>query len=104
MQHPLGLKVQNISPLSIIVRNLYPFTGTIAKPNCTLADAVEEVDIGSVTFLHAAAKNHERASVLSNPTDYKTLPGAWKDGKGDIGQGLRGSLPLKAFEMTARVR
>ena len=96
------LKAQSISPISIVVCNLYPFTETIAKPNCTLADAVEEVDIGGVTLLRAAAKNHERVSVLSDPKDYKTFLGAWKDGKGDVGQGLRASLGLKAFEMTAQ--
>ena len=96
------LKAQNVSPISIVVCNLYPFTETIAKPNCTLADAVEEVDIGGVTLLRAAAKNHERVSVLSDPKDYKTFLNAWKDGKGDVGQELRASLALKAFEMTAR--
>jgi phosphoribosylaminoimidazolecarboxamide formyltransferase/IMP cyclohydrolase len=55
-----------------------------------------------VTLLRAAAKNHERVSVLSDPKDYETFLGAWKDGKGDVGQGLRASLALKAFEMTAR--
>jgi phosphoribosylaminoimidazolecarboxamide formyltransferase/IMP cyclohydrolase len=96
------LKAQNISPISIVVCNLYPFSETIAKPNCTLADAVEEVDIGGVTLLRAAAKNHERVSVLSDPKDYTTFLGAWKDGKGDVGQGLRASLALKAFEVTAQ--
>jgi len=84
------------------VRNFYLFTEAIVKPSCIIADAVQEVDIGGVTLLRAAAKNYERVSILSNPTDYKTFPGAWKDGKGDVGQGLRASLALKAFEMTAR--
>ena len=91
-----------MSPISIVVGNLCPFTETIAKPNCSLVGAVEEVDIGGVTLLHAAEKNHERVSVLSDLKDYKTFLGAWKDRKGDVGQGLRVSLALKAFEMTAR--
>jgi len=96
------LKDRGISPISIVVCNLYPFTETIAKPGCTLADAVEEVDIGGVTLLRAAAKNHARVSILSDPSDYQTFLQAFKDGQGDVGQALRSSLALKAFEMTAK--
>ncbi|CDO76292.1 hypothetical protein BN946_scf184917.g8 [Trametes cinnabarina] len=96
------LKAQNISPISIVVCNLYPFTETIAKPGCSLADAVEEIDIGGVTLLRAAAKNHERVSVLSDPADYAEFLAAWKQGNGDVGQAIRSKLALKAFEMTAK--
>ncbi|KAI0332766.1 bifunctional purine biosynthesis protein ade10 [Cubamyces sp. BRFM 1775] len=96
------LKAQSISPISIVVCNLYPFTDTIAKPGCTLADAVEEIDIGGVTLLRAAAKNHERVSVLSDPADYSEFLSAWKQGNGDVGQAIRSKLALKAFEMTAK--
>lgn len=96
------LKTQSISPISIVVCNLYPFTETIAKPGCTLANAVEEIDIGGVTLLRAAAKNHERVSVVSDPSDYDDFLKAWKDGQGDVGQRLRSKLALKAFEMTAK--
>ncbi|KAL0955237.1 hypothetical protein HGRIS_004136 [Hohenbuehelia grisea] len=96
------LKAQGISPISIVVCNLYPFSSTIAKPNCTLPEAVEEVDIGGVTLLRAAAKNHERVSVLSDPSDYTAFLKAYTSGAGDVGQALRNSLALKAFEMTAQ--
>jgi phosphoribosylaminoimidazolecarboxamide formyltransferase/IMP cyclohydrolase len=96
------LKSQSISPISIVVCNLYPFTSTISKPGCTLADAVEEIDIGGVTLLRAAAKNHERVSVLSDPADYSAFLDALKQGQGDVGQALRSGLALKAFEMTAK--
>ncbi|KAH9849844.1 bifunctional purine biosynthesis protein ade10 [Lenzites betulinus] len=96
------LKAQSISPISIVVCNLYPFTDTIAKPGCSLADAVEEIDIGGVTLLRAAAKNHERVSVLSDPADYDEFVAAWKQGNGDVGQAIRSKLALKAFEMTAK--
>ena len=96
------LKAQSISPISIVVCNLYPFTETIAKPNCTLANAVEEIDIGGVTLLRAAAKNHERVSILSDPADYADFLEAWTQGQGDVGQILRSKLALKAFEMTAK--
>ena len=78
------LNAQSISPISIVVCNLYPFTSTIAKPNCTLADAVEEIDIGGVTLLRAAAKNHERVTVLSDPSDYAEFLEAWKKGNGVV--------------------
>lgn len=96
------LKGQGISPISIVVCNLYPFTSTISQPNCTLANAVEEIDIGGVTLLRAAAKNHERVSVLSDPGDYSEFLKAWTHGNGDVGQQMRSNLALKAFEMTAR--
>lgn len=81
--------------------NLYPFEDTISKPSSTLPDAVEEIDIGGVTLLRAAAKNHDRVSVLSNPTDYASFLAAWKNGRGDVGSDMRRSLALKAFEATA---
>jgi phosphoribosylaminoimidazolecarboxamide formyltransferase/IMP cyclohydrolase len=96
------LQEQGISPISIVVCNLYPFTSTISKPGCTLADAVEEIDIGGVTLLRAAAKNHQRVSVLSDPADYKEFLESLIRGQGDIGQSLRSKLALKAFEMTAQ--
>ncbi|KAF8799247.1 AICARFT/IMPCHase bienzyme [Phlegmacium glaucopus] len=96
------LKEQGISPISIVVCNLYPFTSTISKSGCTLADAVEEIDIGGVTLLRAAAKNHERVSVLSDPADYKEFLESLAKGQGDVGQNLRSKLALKAFEMTAQ--
>jgi phosphoribosylaminoimidazolecarboxamide formyltransferase / IMP cyclohydrolase len=85
-----------------VVCNLYPFASTISKPNCTLADAVEEIDIGGVTLLRAAAKNHARVSVLSDPADYSEFLDAWKAGNGDVGQKMRNRLALKAFEMTSK--
>jgi phosphoribosylaminoimidazolecarboxamide formyltransferase/IMP cyclohydrolase len=96
------LAAQSIAPISIVVCNLYPFASTIARPGCTLADAVEEIDIGGVTLLRAAAKNHERVSVLSDPADYADFMKAWTEGNGDVGAALRSRLALKAFEMTAK--
>ncbi|KAJ7780168.1 bifunctional purine biosynthesis protein ade10 [Mycena maculata] len=96
------LAAQGIAPISVVVCNLYPFTSTISQPNCTLADAVEEIDIGGVTLLRAAAKNHARVSVISDPSDYAEFLQAWKAGGGDVGQNFRSKLALKAFEMTAQ--
>ncbi|KZV91480.1 bifunctional purine biosynthesis protein ade10 [Exidia glandulosa HHB12029] len=91
------LAANAISKIDIVVCNLYPFEATIARPGCTLADAVEEIDIGGVTLLRAAAKNHARVSVLSDPADYADFVNAWPN----VSEGLRSRLALKAFEMTA---
>ncbi|CCM02596.1 uncharacterized protein FIBRA_04699 [Fibroporia radiculosa] len=96
------LRAQSISPITVVVCNLYPFTSTIARPGCTLAEAVEEIDIGGVTLLRAAAKNHARVSVLSDPSDYAEFLDSWKAGKGNVGQTIRSKFALKAFEMTAK--
>ncbi|CAJ0915074.1 18799_t:CDS:10 [Entrophospora sp. SA101] len=61
---------QNIKKIGYVVCNLYPFKETIEKENITIAEAVEEIDIGGVTLLRAAAKNHDRVTVLSDPNDY----------------------------------
>ncbi|KAF6742973.1 bifunctional purine biosynthesis protein ade10 [Ephemerocybe angulata] len=96
------LEAQSISPISIVVCNLYPFTETISKPTCTLADAVEEIDIGGVTLLRAAAKNHARVSILSDPSDYQEFLESWKQSQGNVDQAVRSKLALKAFEQTAK--
>ena len=63
---------------------------------------MEEIDIGGVTLLRAAAKNHQRVSVLSDPADYKEFLELLIKGQGDVGQSMRSKLALKAFEMTAQ--
>ncbi|KAH8116331.1 AICARFT/IMPCHase bienzyme [Phellopilus nigrolimitatus] len=95
------LAAQGIAPISIVVCNLYPFAETVAAPDCTPARAVEEIDIGGVTLLRAAAKNHARVAVLSDPRDYAPFLAAWAAGQGDVGDARRAALALKAFEATA---
>jgi phosphoribosylaminoimidazolecarboxamide formyltransferase/IMP cyclohydrolase len=92
---------QKISPISIIVCNLYPFEQTISKPDCTLPAAIEEIDIGGVTLLRAAAKNHERVSILTDPKDYAAFLASWVETKGQPDTKVRRELALKAFESTA---
>ena len=96
------LEAQGIAPIDIVVCNLYPFEDTIAKdPAPTIAQAVEEVDIGGVTLLRAAAKNHERVYVLSDPKDYASFLQQYGTGNQDQAQALRNKLALKAFSQTA---
>lgn len=62
---------QGYDYIQLVVCNLYPFVNTVSRPDVTIAEAVENVDIGGVTLLRAAAKNHARVTVLCDPTDYK---------------------------------
>lgn len=95
------LASQGYNPIDIVVCNLYPFEETVGRdPPPTLAQAVEEVDIGGVTLLRAAAKNHERVWVLSDPNDYKSFLDAWSQG-GQAAQNHRNLLALKAFTHTS---
>lgn len=64
------MKTQNFDLVSLVVCNLYPFESTISKPDVTVADAVENIDIGGVTLLRAAAKNHARVTVICESSDY----------------------------------
>ena len=66
---------QNIAPIDLVVVNLYPFSQTVAKADCTLDDAIENIDIGGPTMVRAAAKNHKDVSIV---VDQPTTPGCWK--------------------------
>lgn len=90
---------QNIQKVDFVVCNLYPFKDTVAKPNVTVAEAVEEVDIGGVTLLRAAAKNHARVTILSDPQDYAQFLAELE--KGEITEPSRQKYALKAFSHTA---
>ncbi|CAG8644151.1 19496_t:CDS:10 [Dentiscutata erythropus] len=94
------LIAQKIQKIDYVICNLYPFKETIAKEGITIAEAVEEIDIGGVTLLRAAAKNHDRVTILSDPNDYlKFLAELKKDGC--ISENSRRLFALKAFNHTA---
>ena len=69
-EHMATLEKHGIQPIDIVCVNLYPFEDTIARPGCTFADAIENIDIGGPTMLRSAAKNHESIYVLSSPSQY----------------------------------
>ncbi|CCC70672.1 hypothetical protein NCAS_0F01880 [Naumovozyma castellii] len=93
------LQEQHIEKIDFVVCNLYPFKETVAKIGVTVPEAVEEIDIGGVTLLRAAAKNHERVTILSDPNDYRTF--IKELSHGGISKDLKNKLALKAFEQTA---
>ncbi|TDZ26801.1 Bifunctional purine biosynthesis protein ADE17 [Colletotrichum orbiculare MAFF 240422] len=90
---------QNINKVDYVICNLYPFKDTVAKVNVTVPEAVEEIDIGGVTLIRAAAKNHSRVTILSDPNDYAEFLKELESG--EITEASRNRYALKAFEHTA---
>ncbi|KAL7945927.1 bifunctional purine biosynthesis protein [Trichoderma barbatum] len=90
---------QNINKVDYVICNLYPFKDTVAKINVSIPEAVEEIDIGGVTLIRAAAKNHKRVTILSDPNDYAGFLSELE--KGEISETSRNRYALKAFEHTA---
>jgi len=84
--------------IDIVVASLYPFEETIAKPDVTYADAIENIDIGGVTLIRAAAKNHERVTLVCNPTDYNAVLDELHSGS--ISSETRKELAIKGFAST----
>lgn len=89
-----------IEPIDIVVVNLYPFAETIAKPDCTFEDAVENIDIGGPAMVRAAAKNHQDVTVIVDPADYGRVLSEIE--AGGIQAQTRFELAVRAFEHTAR--
>lgn len=95
------MKTIGFSYVSVVVCNLYPFVEAISKPGTTIAEAVEQVDIGGVTLLRAAAKNHERVTVVCDPKDYKLLSDQFSWNQESFPE-TRQRLAVKAFEHTCQ--
>jgi phosphoribosylaminoimidazolecarboxamide formyltransferase/IMP cyclohydrolase len=85
-----------------VVVNLYPFQATVAKADCALGDAIENIDIGGPAMLRAAAKNHAWVSVVVDPSDYATLLTELRLGNGKISAATRFRLAVATFEHTAQ--
>ncbi|MEK6574308.1 MAG: bifunctional phosphoribosylaminoimidazolecarboxamide formyltransferase/IMP cyclohydrolase, partial [Chloroflexota bacterium] len=73
----------NADYIDLVAVNLYPFEQTIAKPNVTLEEAIENIDIGGVTLIRAAAKNRDRVTLVSDPADYGAVLGELRSGVGE---------------------
>jgi phosphoribosylaminoimidazolecarboxamide formyltransferase / IMP cyclohydrolase len=97
--HLEELTAHGIAPIDLVVVNLYPFQATVAQADVTLATAIEEIDIGGVALLRAAAKNHESVTVVCDPSDYEDVAAAYEAGTPP--SMLRKQLALKAFRHTA---
>ena len=91
----------DINAIDMVVVNLYPFEKTVANANCSLADAVENIDIGGPTMVRAAAKNHAHVNIVVNASDYATILAELKANKGATSLKTRFDLAIKAYEHTA---
>ncbi|WP_100403660.1 bifunctional phosphoribosylaminoimidazolecarboxamide formyltransferase/IMP cyclohydrolase [Bacillus sp. FJAT-42315] len=98
--HVKQMEEQNIVPIDIVCVNLYPFQQTIAKPDVTVEDAIENIDIGGPTMLRAAAKNHDYVTVIVDAVDYDTVLAELK-ADGETTKETRRKLAAKVFRHTA---
>ena len=96
------MREHGIEPIDLLAVNLYPFERTIARPDCRLAEAVENIDIGGPAMLRAAAKNHADVATVSNPDDYPGVIEEMRRRSGALSAETRFALAVKAFAHTAR--
>jgi phosphoribosylaminoimidazolecarboxamide formyltransferase/IMP cyclohydrolase len=99
--HVRAMEEHGIPPIDMVVVNLYPFAKTVAKPGCTMEEAIENIDIGGPAMVRAAAKNHAFVAVVTDPADYASLAEKMKAGHGAISLEDRYALAAKAFSHTA---
>ena len=100
-KHEAEARECGFEPIDMVVVNLYPFEATIAKAGVTLADAIENIDIGGPSMIRSAAKNYESVTVVVDPADYDAVLENIRDNKGETTLKLRERLAIKAFVRTA---
>jgi phosphoribosylaminoimidazolecarboxamide formyltransferase / IMP cyclohydrolase len=100
-KHEAEARECGFEPIDLVVVNLYPFEATIAKPDVTLAEAIENIDIGGPSMIRSAAKNYESVTVVVDPADYDAVLENMRDNKGETTLKLRERLAIKAFVRTA---
>jgi len=98
--HLEQMATHGIKPIDLVVVNLYQFEQAIAKPGCTLEDAIENIDIGGPAMLRASAKNYQAVTVVVDPADYPQIMAEMKQNKGATTIGTRFNLARKVFKLT----
>ncbi len=91
----------SIDAIDMVVVNLYPFEATVANPDCSLEDAIENIDIGGPTMVRAAAKNHRFVNIVVNASDYEAILSEMRGNDGATSLDTRFNLAIKAYEHTA---
>ncbi len=99
--HMQTIENHEILPIDMVVVNLYPFEATTAKPGCTRAEAIENIDIGGPSMLRSAAKNCRHVAVVCDPADYASILEKLKKGNGNLDRETLDELGRKAFARTA---
>lgn len=100
-KHEAEAKACGFQPIDLVVVNLYPFEATIAKAGVTLAEAIEQIDIGGPSMIRSAAKNYESVTVVVDPADYSSVLETMRDHQGETTLKLRERLAIKAFIKTS---
>ena len=100
--HQREMEENSIKPIDMVVVNLYPFEATIDKADCSLEDAIENIDIGGPTMLRAAAKNYKDVAVVTDPSDYSIILSELEENSGSLDQTTTFNLAQKVFADTAR--
>jgi phosphoribosylaminoimidazolecarboxamide formyltransferase/IMP cyclohydrolase len=100
--HLAAAQAQGIEMIDMVVINLYAFEDTVARPGCTLEEAIENIDIGGPTMLRAAAKNYPFVSVVTDPGDYPKILEEMKRTGVEMSEETNFTLALKTFQLTAR--
>src|SRR5690606_23859426 len=101
-EHQQVMEQEQIPTIDLVVVNLYPFARTIARPDCSLEEAIENIDIGGPTLIRAAAKNFQHVTVVTDPHDYEPLLTHMRMTNGSVDYAWRFQLAQKAFSHTAR--
>jgi len=100
-EHMKQMKTHGIEPIDLVVVNLYPFEKTVAKPDCTLEEAIENIDIGGPTMLRSSAKNYHDVAVVTDPQDYEKITEEMKKSGGALSLETRFRLAKKVFKLTS---
>ncbi|KAI3592436.1 IMP cyclohydrolase [Cupriavidus sp. U2] len=101
-EHMAALAEHDIPTIDLLVVNLYPFQQTVAKDDCTLPDAIENIDIGGPTMLRSAAKNHRDVTVIVDPADYAVVLDEMRANANSVGYDTNFRLATKVFAHTAQ--
>jgi phosphoribosylaminoimidazolecarboxamide formyltransferase/IMP cyclohydrolase len=96
------MQEQEIPAIDLVIVNLYPFEEATARPDCTLEEAIENIDIGGPTMVRATAKNHAHVTIVVDPADYPRVTDQIRMNDHCVSHGMRFDLAVKAFEHTAR--
>jgi phosphoribosylaminoimidazolecarboxamide formyltransferase/IMP cyclohydrolase len=100
-EHMKTLQEHNIGLIDMVVVNLYPFSETTQKPNVTIEQVIENIDIGGPSMLRSAAKNHQSVAVICNPASYQKVIEELQKNKGFLSEGLLRDLAIEVFGLTS---
>ncbi len=101
-EHVKKMQEHAIKTIDMVVINLYPFESTVAKTNCTLEEAIENIDIGGPSMLRAGAKNYPYVTVIVDPADYRPILAEMRQNGGAVSPETNFRLAKKVYRLTAR--